>query len=143
MASKGSPERYDTLLMKAQNDPKVVNEAQAKRIQEILRIQQQQLPDSQQGRRAAIRKVLGTGRWHQESWTPENLRLYLDVVHAWNCAINRSVAPEAGTLYESCDDLPLSRYERSVTDTAVGFARVRCLQLACRIAFAVSCLGIH
>jgi hypothetical protein len=119
MPSTGSPERYDTLLLNAQ---KVVSEAQAKRIQKILRIQQEQLPDAQQGRRAAIRKVLGTGPWHQENWTPENLRLYLDVVHAWNCAINRSIAPEAGTLYESGDDLPLSTYERSVTDR-VGWFR--------------------
>lgn len=121
MPSTGSPERYDTLLVNAQNDHKVVSEAQAKRIQEILR-KQHQLPDAQQGRRAAIRKVLGSGRWHHERWARENLRLYLDVVHAWNCAINRNIAPEAGTLYESGDDIPLSRYERSVTDR-VGWFR--------------------
>jgi len=122
MPSTGAPERYDTILENAQKNQQVVSEPQAMRIQEILRIQKQRLPDGQQGRRAAIRKVLGTGRWHQEDWTPENLRLYLDVVHAWNCAINRNIAPEAGTLYESRDDLPLSRYERSVTDK-IGWFR--------------------
>lgn len=122
MRSTGVPERYDTILENAQKNHQVVSEHQTKRIQEILRIQQEHLPDGQQGRRAAIRKILGTGRWHQEHWTPENLRLYLDVVHAWNCAINRSIAPEAGTLYESRDDLPLSRYERSVTDK-IGWFR--------------------
>jgi hypothetical protein len=122
MPSTGAPERYDTILENAQKNHQVVSEHQTKRIQEILRIQQEHLPDGQQGRRAAIRKILGTGRWHQENWTPENLRLYLDVVHAWNCAINRSIAPEAGTLYESRDDLPLSRYERSVTDK-IGWFR--------------------
>jgi hypothetical protein len=121
MPSTGSPERYDTLLQNAQNDHEVVDEARAKRIEKILRIQEK-LPDAQQGRRAAIRKMLGTGQWHHEDWTPENLRLYLDVVHAWNCAINRSIAPEAGTLYESSADIPLSRYERSVTDK-VGWFR--------------------
>ena len=65
--------------------------------------------------------MLGSGEWHKENWTPENLRLYLDVVHAWNCAINRSVAPAAGTLYESRDDIPLSRYQRSVTDMVAWF----------------------
>ena len=46
--------------------------------------------------------------------------MYLDVVHAWNCAINRNVAPDAGTLYESRDDIQLSRFQRSITD-AVGW----------------------
>ena len=66
--------------------------------------------------------MLENGAWQHETWTPENLRLYLDVVHAWNCAINRGIAPQAGTLYESRGDLPLSRYERSVTNT-VGWIR--------------------
>ena len=122
MPSTESPEPYDALLLNAQNDHKVVSEKQAQRIRKILRIQQEHLPAAQQGRRAAIRKVLGTGQWHHERWTPENLRLYLDVVHAWNCAINRTIAPEAGTLYESRGDIKLSRYERSVTDT-VGWFR--------------------
>jgi hypothetical protein len=113
----GSPGRYDTLLQKVQNEDGILNEPQANRIQEILRIQQQ-LPDAQHGRRAAIRHALGTGPWQAETWKPEKLRLYLDVIHAWNCAVNRRIAPEAGTLYESRDDLPLSRYERYITDTA-------------------------
>lgn len=121
---KGSFDRYDTLLRKAQNDHKVVKESHAKRIQELLRIQEERLPEAQHGRRAAMRKVLGTGKWQHEKWTPEKLRLYLDVVHAWNCAINRSIAPEAGTLYEERDDVPLSRYERSITD-AVGWFHAR------------------
>ena len=122
MPSTGAPERYDTILENAQKDHQIVSEPEAMRIQEILRIQQEHTPDGQRGRRAAIRKVLGTGRWHQEDWTSENLRLYLDVVHAWNCAINRNIAPEAGTLYESRDDIPLSKYERSVTDK-IGWFR--------------------
>ena len=117
MPSTASPERYDTLLQNAQ---KVLGGPRAKRIEEILHIQEQ-LPEAQQGRRAAIRKVLGTGQWQKETWTRRNLRLYLDVVHAWNCAINRGIAPEAGTLYESSEDLPLSTYERSVTDTVDWF----------------------
>ena len=119
-ASVGSPERYDTLLMNAQKDDRLVSEAHTKRIEEILRIQKQ-LPEAQWGRRAAIRKLLGTGKWQHESWKPKKLRLYLDVVHAWNCAINRHIAPEAGTLFESRDDIPLSRFERSVTDAVSLF----------------------
>jgi hypothetical protein len=119
MSSKRSPERYDTLLRSAQ---KTASEEHAKRIQKILDIQEQKLPEKQHGRRAAIRKLLGTGQWHHEHWKDEDLRLYLDVVHAWNCAINRNIAPEAGTLYESRGDIPLSRYERTVTDT-VGWFR--------------------
>jgi hypothetical protein len=120
-ASTGSPERYDTLLRAAQKDHNLVKDAQAKRIEEIIRIQEQHIPEAQHGRRAAIRKVLGTGKWHNEEWTPENLRLYLDIVHAWNCAINRNIAPEAGTLYESSDDIPFSRYQRLVTDSVDWF----------------------
>jgi hypothetical protein len=120
LPSKGAPERYDNLLGSVQNDPQIVNEAKSARIREILRIQEQNLPEAQHGRRAAIRKLLGTGKWHDEEWTEENLRLYLDVVHAWNCAINRNIAPDAGTLYEAQNDIRLSQYERSVTD-AVGW----------------------
>jgi hypothetical protein len=122
MPSTGTPERYDTILENVRKHHQVVGEPQAIRIQEILRIQQERIPDGQHGRRAAMRKVLGTGQWHHEDWTPDNLRLYLDVVHAWNCAINRNIAPDAGTLYESRDDVPLSRYERSVTDR-IGWFR--------------------
>jgi hypothetical protein len=43
--SPASPERYDRLLLKAQNDHQVLSEAQAERIQKILHIQQQNLPD--------------------------------------------------------------------------------------------------
>jgi hypothetical protein len=122
--SKGAPERYDTLLLKAQSDHNLVTEQHAKRIQEIVRIQEEKLPPAQHGRRAAMRKVLGTGKWQHEEWTRKNARLYLDVVHAWNCAINRNIAPEAGALYEDRGDVPLSRFERSVSDT-VGWFRGR------------------
>jgi len=124
MPSVGPPGRYDTLLLAARNNQNLVSETQAKRIDEILRIQQDEIPESQHGRRAAIRKVLGTGQWQLENWADEKLRLYLDVVHAWNCTINQTIAPEAGTLYEAGDDLPLSRFERSVTDK-IGLFRAR------------------
>lgn len=120
--SAGVPEGYDKVLKAACKDQSLVSEKQADRIQEILRIQDEHIPEIDHGRRAAIRKILGTGKWHHETWKPENLRLYLDVVHAWNCAINRSVAPEGGTLYESDEDIPLSRYEQSVTDQ-IGWFR--------------------
>jgi len=122
LPSTGSPERYDTLLQNVQSNHKAVKEKHAKRIEQILRVQQQQLPEAQHGRRAAIRKVLGTGQWQKEDWTDENLRLYLDVVHAWNCTINRNIAPEAGSLYETTEDIPLSTYQRVVTD-AIGWFR--------------------
>lgn len=51
--------------------------------------------------------------------------LYLDVVHAWNCVINRNIAPEAGTLYESRNDIPLSSYEGTITDTIGWFQAKR------------------
>lgn len=130
MPSKGAPERYDKLLLEAQKDNNLVNEQHAKRIQEIVRIQEEKLPSAQHGRRAAMRKVLGTGKWEDlEFKTQKNARLYLDVVHAWNCAINRNIAPEAGTLYEAHCDVPLSRFERSVTD-AVGWFSAGMMPLA-------------
>jgi hypothetical protein len=98
-----------------------MNEPQANRIKNILEINDK-LPKDQQGRRSAIRRILGDGPWQHEPWSDKNLGLYLDVVHAWNCANNLSVAPEAGSLYESDDGLPLSRFERSVTDT-IGWFR--------------------
>lgn len=118
--STGLPERYDALLLNVQKDDRLISEAQANRIEEILLVQKQ-LPEDQWGQRAAIRKLLGTGKWQRENWTPKNLRLYLDVVHAWNCTINRRIAPDAGTLYESRDDIPFSRYERSITDAVAWF----------------------
>jgi len=118
MASVSHPEGYDTFLHGVQSS---VSERHAGRIQEILRIQREKLPEDQWGRRAAIRKVLGKGRWQNEPWKKHDLRLYLDVVHAWNYDINQTIAPEAGTLYESQDDLPLSKYERSVTDSVDWF----------------------
>lgn len=123
MPSTGSSEGYDTLLDKVQDDPKVVNEKQSKRIKKILS-KRATLPTDQWGRRAAIRKLLGPGEWQKEAWNraPENLRLYLDVIHAWNCAISRRIAPKAAALYEGHDDLQLSRYEQSVTDK-VGWVR--------------------
>jgi hypothetical protein len=124
MPSTVSSEGYDTLLEKVQDDPKVVNEKQSKRIKKILS-KRATLPTDQWGRRAAIRKVLGPGEWQKEEWNraPENLRLYLDVVHAWNCAISRRIAPKAAALYEGHDDLRLSRYEQTVTDK-VGWVRI-------------------
>lgn len=108
--------QYDTLLKEVQQDESVVNAVQAKRIQAILNVQEQKVPADQHGRRAAIRKVLAPGPWLNEDWDREKLRLYLDVVHAWNCTINEAIAPEAGTLYEEQDDIPLSRFRRSTID---------------------------
>jgi hypothetical protein len=123
----GSPGRYDKLLANAQTG---MSDAHAERVEKILSVQKKQLPESQWGRRAAIRKVLAPGEWHKEtSWTGETLRLYLDVIHAWNCAININIAPEAGTLYESSDDLPLSTYQRAVTDK-VGWFRPDWMSIA-------------
>jgi hypothetical protein len=113
--AKGQPGRYDELLRNVRDTPGVITESQAHRIDRILEIQSQ-IPVEEHGRRASIRKRLGLGEWHNENWSRADLRLYLDVVHAWNCTINRVIAPDAGTLYESGDDLALSRFHRQVTD---------------------------
>ena len=93
-----------------------------KRIEEVLEIQANKVDPNQHGRRAAMRKVLAPGKWHKEDWTTQTRRLYLDVIHAWNYAANQSIAPDAGTMYESTDDIPLSTYGRTVTDI-VGWFR--------------------
>jgi hypothetical protein len=106
---------YDDLLKKA-SERLPMSSDQHERIQLILRTQNDKVNPEQHGRRAAIRKVLALGRWHQEQWENEHLRCYLDVVHSWNCAISESIAPDAATLYESYDDIPLSRMDRVATD---------------------------
>jgi hypothetical protein len=69
-----------------------------------------------QGRRAAVRKVLAPGKWQAEEFEPQNLLMYLDVVHAWNYAIKLTICPTATSLYESPASVPFSRYKNDVLD---------------------------
>ncbi len=121
-APKGNVSRYDELLLKARDEDRLVSEKQHERIVKVLDIQDQKVRPELHGRRAAIRKVLGQGEWQDQTFKDEDLRLYLDVVHAWNCAIAQRLSPEAGTLYESYDDIPLSRYRQSASDAAGWFS---------------------
>jgi hypothetical protein len=119
---KGNAGRYDELLLRARDEARVVSEKQHERTARVLDFQNENVRPELHGRRAAIRKELGQGQWQNETWEEENLRLYLDVVHVWNCVVAGRISPEAGTLYESYDDLPLSRYQRSVTDVIGWFS---------------------
>jgi len=135
--SLGRNESYDTLLkwtkdkllLDAGTSQRSLREDKLigiqNRVGEILRIQEEHLVPEQHGRRNAIRRVLGDGPLYHEKWKPEKLMLYLDVVHAWNYVVNRNIAPEAGTLYESRNDIPLSGYEGTVTDTIEWFQTKR------------------